>query len=85
LKIDEAKVKLKDVIDQLVNSKIDANRRYIDEILDKIQYQNRTYFLDQMKAEIDQMASAIEKGDLKRASQHKVLAETYKAIVERCF
>jgi hypothetical protein len=35
--------------------------------------------------EIDQATAAVERGDLQEAKRHKVLAETYKAIVERCF
>lgn len=44
-----------DILNKIVQSRIDLNRRYVDEILEKIQEQNRQYFLDKYNEELAAM------------------------------
>jgi predicted transcriptional regulator len=75
---------ISEILNKIVKNKVNGNRRYIDEILEKIQDRNRNYFLakfEEMKAKEE----AEKAGNLDKAQHHKVMAETYKSIVERCF
>ena len=73
------------MIDRIVQSKIDANRRYIDEVLEKMQDQNRNYFLAKFAEEMKAKELAEKAGNMHKVRQHEVMAETYKSIVLRCF
>ena len=74
-----------DILNKIVEGRIDANRRYVDEILEKIQDQNRRYYLDKLVIELQRMELEEKAGNLQGAFQHKVLAETYKGILEKAF
>jgi hypothetical protein len=76
---------LKALLNKAVSIKIDANRRYIDEVLEKIQDQNRQYFLERLGYELREMGLAEQKGQLRLVMHHKVMADTYRSILEKSF
>jgi hypothetical protein len=76
---------LKELLNKVVQTKIDANRRYIDEILEKIQDQNRQYFLQRLGYELREMELAQQNRNLQLVMHHKVMADTYKGILEKAF
>jgi hypothetical protein len=80
-----SKNSLSDLINNIVQTRIDANRRYIDEVLEKMQDQNRNYFLAKFAEEMKAMQEAEKAGNMQMVRQHEVMAETYKSIVVRCF
>ena len=81
----EKKRELRDMIDEAVKGKIDANRRFVDEVLEKIQDRNRQYFLARLGNELRQMELDQKAGNLNGAMHHRVMADTYKSILEKCF
>jgi len=81
----EKKRELRDLIEEAVKSKIDANRRFVDEMLEKIQDRNREYFLERLGNELRQMELEQKAGNLQGAMHHRVMFDVYKSIIERCF
>ena len=73
------------MVNKIVQSKIDANRRYIDEVLEKLQDRNRNYFLAKIAEEMKAKQEAEKAGNMQKIRHHEVMAETYKSIVVRCF
>ena len=78
-------VNIKDMLDKIIEGKVDANRRYIDQILEQIQDQNHKYYLQKFVIELQRSEIEEQAGNLQVAFQHKVLAETYKSILEKTF
>lgn len=76
---------LREMIDDAVRGKIDANRRFIDEVLEKIQDQNHQYFLARLGEELRQAELEQKAGNLQVAMHHRVMADVYKSILEKCF
>ena len=76
---------IRDILNTIIEGRIDANRRYVDEILEKIQDQNRRYYLDKLVIELQRMELEEKAGNLQGAFQHKVMADTYKGILEKAF
>jgi len=81
----DKKRELRDLTDEAVKRKVDANRRFVDEVLEKIQDQNHQYFLERLGNELRQMEIEQKAGNLQRAMHHQVMADVYKSILERCF
>lgn len=81
----EKKRELRGMIDEAVKGKIDANRRFVDEVLEKIQDRNRQYFLERLGGELRQMELEQKVGNMHGAMHHRVMADTYKSILEKCF
>jgi hypothetical protein len=81
----DKKRELRDMIDEAVSGKIDANRRFIDDVLEKIQDQNHQYFLARLGEELRQAELEQKAGNLQRAIHHRVMADVYKSILEKCF
>jgi hypothetical protein len=81
----DKKREMRDLIDVAVKNRIDANRRYIDDVLEKIQDQNHQYFLEKLGNELRQMEIDQKVGNLRGATHHRVMADAYKSILERCF
>jgi hypothetical protein len=81
----DEKTDLKGLLEKVVQTRIDANRRYIDEVLEKIQDQNRQYFLEQLGYEVREMELAEQKRDLQLLMRHRVMADTYRSILEKSF
>jgi hypothetical protein len=81
----EENANLKELLNKVVQTKIDANRRYIDQILEKIQDQNRQYYLQCLGSELREMELAEQKGQLQLVMHHKVMADTYRSILEKSF
>lgn len=79
------KRELRDMIDEAVNNRIDANRRFVDEVLEKIQDQNHQYFLARLGDELRQAELQQKAGNLQGAMHHRVMADVYKSILENCF
>lgn len=79
------KRELRDMIDEAVNRRIDANRRFVDEVLEKIQDQNHQYFLARLGDELRQAELQQKAGNLQGAMHHRVMADVYKSILENCF
>jgi hypothetical protein len=73
------------LLDKIVQGKINGNRRYIDSILEMIQDKNREYYLAKFAEEMKAKEEAIKAGKIQRARHHEVMAETFKSIAERCF
>ena len=82
---DEEKNDFRVILNKLIEGKVDANRRYIDQVLEKIQEQNHRYFLEKLVIEVHQMELEEKVGNLQGAFQHKVMADTYKGILEKAF
>jgi tRNA pseudouridine-54 N-methylase len=82
---DGKKRELRDMIDEAVNSKVDANRRFVDEVLEKIYDQNRQYFLAKLGDALRQAELQQNAGNLQGAMHHRVMADVYKSILEKCF
>jgi hypothetical protein len=82
---DKEKNDLRDILNKLIEGKVDANRRYIDQILEKIQEQNHRYFLEKLVIEVHQMELEEKAGNLQGAFHHKVMVDTYKGILEKSF
>lgn len=76
---------LSDMLNKIIQSRIDANRRYIDEVLEKMQDQNREYFLAKFAEEMRAREEAEHAGNMQKVRQHEVMAETYRSIAVRCF
>ena len=58
---------IRDVLNTIIEGRIDANRRYVDEILEKIQDQNRRYYLDKLVIELQRMELEENAGNLQGA------------------
>jgi hypothetical protein len=76
---------IRDILNKIIEGKIDVNRRYVDEILEKIQEQNHRYYLEKFVVEVHQMELEEKAGNLREAFLHKVMADTYKGILEKAF
>jgi hypothetical protein len=81
----DKKRELRDLIDDAVKDRIDANRRFVDDVLEKIQDQNHQFFLEKLGNELRQMEIGQKAGNLRGATHHRVMADAYKSILERCF
>ena len=81
----DKKRELRDLIDEAMKGRIDANRRFVDDVLEKIQDQNHQYFLEKLGDELRQMEIEQKAGNLQGAMHHRVMADVYKSILERCF
>ena len=46
---------IREILDELIQGKIETNRRYVDKILEKIQDQRRRYYLEKMVIEVQRM------------------------------
>jgi hypothetical protein len=82
---DKEKTSLRNVINKIIEGKIDANRRYIDEVLEKVQDQNRLYYLEKLAIEVTRMELEAKEGNLHRANYHKIMVGVYKDILEKTF
>ena len=76
---------IRDILNELIQGKIQTNRRYVDEILEKIQDQRRRYYLEKMVIEVQRMELEEKAGNTHWASHHKAMAQTYKGILEKSF
>lgn len=76
---------LSEMLNKIVQGKINGNRRFVDEILEKIQDTNREFYLAKFADEMKAKEEAIKDGNIRKARHHEVMAETYKSIAERCF
>lgn len=76
---------LKEIINRVVQIRIDANRRYIDEILEKIQDQNHQYYLQRLGYELRELELAQKERNPQLILHHKVMADTYLSIIQNCF
>src|SRR5687768_331818 len=81
----DKKRELRDMIDEAVRGRINANRRFVDDMLEKIQVQNRQYFLERLGNEVRQMELDKKAGNLHGARHHQVMVDVYKSILEKCF
>ena len=82
---DEEKNDLRVILNKLIEGKVDANRRYVDQVLEKIKEQNHRYFLEKLVIEVHQMELEEKAGNLVGAFRHKVMVDTYKGILEKSF
>jgi len=76
---------IRTILDEIIQGKIDSNRRYVDQILEKIQDRNRKYYLEKMIIEVQRMELEEKAGNLRWAEHHKVMAHAYKGILEKAF
>ena len=76
---------IRDILNSIVKGKIDTNRRYVDEVLEKILDANQRYYLEKLTIEIQRMELEENAGNLQGAFQHKVMAETYRGLLEKTF
>jgi hypothetical protein len=54
-------------------------------VLAKIQDQNHRYYLEKFVIEVQRMEIEEKAGNMQGAFRHKVMAETYKSILEKTF
>ena len=64
---------------------MEASRRYVDDVLEKIQDENHRYYLEKLVIELAMMESEEKAGNLQGAFRHKVMVDTYKGILEKVF
>lgn len=76
---------LRGLLDELVKRKVDANRRFIDEVLEKVQDRNHQYFLEKLGNELQQIELGKKAGDAAAITHHQVMADVYKSILDKCF
>lgn len=76
---------LRNLLDELVKQKVDANRRFIDEVLEKVQNRNHQYFLEKLGNELQQIELGKKTGNATAVTHHQVMADVYKAILDKCF
>jgi hypothetical protein len=81
----EPRTDLRDMINKIVESRVDASRRYIDEVLDKVEDRNRQYFLERLGYELRELELAEQNRNLHLVLHHRVMADTYRSILENCF
>jgi hypothetical protein len=82
---DKENTGLRNLLNKIIEGKVDANRRYIDEVLEKIQDANHRYYLEKLVIELALMESEEKAGNTQAAFQHKVMVDTYKGILEKSF
>jgi len=73
------------LLDELVKRKVDANRKFIDEVLEKVQDRNHQYFLEKLGHELQQIELGKKIGDAAAVTHHQVMADVYKSILDKCF
>ena len=76
---------MRNTLNDIVNRKIDSNRRYIDEVLQKVLEHHKRYYFEKFLDEVHRMELEEKVGNLQGAFQHKVMADTYKGISEKAF
>ncbi len=76
---------LRNLLDELVKQKVDANRRFIDEVLEKVQNRNHQYFLEKLGNELQQIELGKKTGNAVAVTHHQVMADVYKSILDKCF
>ena len=76
---------MRDTLNEIINRKIDTNRRYIDEVLQKILEHHKRYYFEKFLDEVNRMELEEKVGNLQGAFHHKVMADTYKGILEKAF
>jgi polyhydroxyalkanoate synthesis regulator phasin len=81
----DKKRELRDLMDEAVKGRVDASRRFVDEMLEKIQDRNHQYFLEKLGNELRQMEIEQKAGNMQGAMHHRVMADVYKSILEKCF
>jgi tRNA pseudouridine-54 N-methylase len=81
----DEKTELKGLLNKVLQTKIDANRRYIDEVLEKIQDQTHQYYLQRLGYEVREMELAEQNGNFQLVMHHKVMVDTYRSILEKSF
>jgi hypothetical protein len=68
-----------------MEGKVDANRRYIDQVSEKIQDANHRYYHEKLVIERAMMESEEKTGNKRETFRHKVMVDTYKGILEKSF
>ena len=81
----DGNAELRDLLNKVMQTKISVNRRYIDEVLEKIQDQTHQYYLQRLGYELREIELAEQKGNLQLVMHHRVMVETYKSILKNCF
>lgn len=76
---------LRDMLNQIIEGKVDANRRYIDHVLEKLQDQNHRYYLEKLVVELAMKEAEEKAGNEQEAFRHSVMVDTYKGILEKAF
>jgi DNA polymerase III delta prime subunit len=76
---------IRDMLNQIVEGRVDANRRYVDEVLEKVQDENHRYYLDKLVIELAMMEIEEKAGNAQAAFHHKVMVDTYKGLLEKTF
>jgi tRNA pseudouridine-54 N-methylase len=73
----DKKRELREMIDEAIEGKINANRMFVDDVLEKIQDQNHQYFLEKLGTELRQAELEQKAGDMQDAMHHRVMADVY--------
>jgi hypothetical protein len=81
----DKKREFREMVDEAIEGKINANRRFVDDVLEKIQDRNRQYFLEKLGTELRQAELEQKAGNMQGAMHHRVMADVYKSIIEKCF
>jgi hypothetical protein len=76
---------IRDMLNKIIEGKVSKNRKYVDDVLQKIQDQNHRYYLEKLVVEIQRMELEEKAGNLYWAEHHKVMAQAYKGILEKAF
>jgi len=76
---------LRRLIDKIVQTRADSNRRYIDQVLEKVFDQHRQFYLERLGYELRELELAQQNRNYQMVLRHRVMADIYKSIVEKCF
>ena len=82
---DDLKTDLSEIINQIISGKVDANRKFIDGVLEHIQDATHKYYLKKLTIEAMQLEAAEKEGNLQAVLHHKVMLDTYKGLLEKTF
>lgn len=73
-----------EMLPKIIEGKIDANRKFVDQVLERIDAKHRYYF-QKLVIELQRMEIEEKAGNLQAAFRHKVLAKTYTDILKKTF
>lgn len=81
----DASARLREVINQIIEGRIDANRKYIDQVLEGIMDYHHRYYLEKLAIEVMRAEAEEKAGNVQGAFRHRVMIDTYKGLLEKAF
>ena len=76
---------IKNLLNDIINKRADSSRRYVDQILERIEDQNHQYYLHRLGNELRELELAEKAENAQLVMYHTVMADTYRGILEKTF